>query len=177
VSAREAEVARSRLGFVLLNQGDLIAARSAFERVLANYIPERDGETRFQFGRDTEVSSASCLALVEWHLGEADHARQLINRAIRRADELGSIPATVVALFWKVRFESDRHDAAAARQAADALLALTEEHRIRTYADLGWIYANWASGRLLEPEAGAVGLKQWLDAYMAQGNKLTVPYF
>jgi hypothetical protein len=54
---------------------------------------------------------------------------------------------------------------------------LTEEHGIRTYADLGWIYANWASGRLLDPEAGAVGLKQWLDAYMAQGNKLSVPYF
>jgi adenylate cyclase len=176
-SAMEAEVARSRLGFVLLNQGDLIAARSVFERVLANYIPERDGETRFRFGRDTEVSAASCLALVEWHLGEAERARQLLNRAFRRADELGSIPATVVALYWKVRFESHRHDAAAARRAADALLALTEEHRIRTYAELGWIYANWASGQLLDPEAGAAGLNQCLDAYMAQSNKLSVPYF
>jgi predicted ATPase len=110
-------------------------------------------------------------------LGEAERARRLINRAFRRADELGSIPATVVALYWKVRFECHRHDAAAARQAAAALLALTEEHGIRTYGDLGWIYANWASGRLFDPEAGAVGLKQWLDAYMAQGNKLSVPYF
>jgi hypothetical protein len=42
---------------------------------------------------------------------------------------------------------------------------------------LGWIYANWASAWLLDPEAGAVGLKQWLDAYMAQDNKLSVPYF
>ena len=153
------------------------SARSVLERALADYIPERDEETQFRFGRDTEVGAASYLAVAEWHLGEVERARQLIDRALRRADKLGSVAAAALALFWKVALEGHRQDVSATRQAADTLLALAQEHGIRTYVDYGSIYVNWARGRLLDPEAGAVGLTQSLDAYIAQGNKFRLSYF
>jgi hypothetical protein len=73
----EAGVARRVLGFVLLRMGDLLAARSVLERALDDYIAERDGETLFRFGNDTQVSATNFLALTEWHLGEVERARQL----------------------------------------------------------------------------------------------------
>jgi hypothetical protein len=107
------------------------------------------------------------LALAEWHLGDVERARQLINRAVRRAEELGNVAAVAHALNWKAVLESHRHDVSATRDVAEALLALTEDHSTKTYADFARIYANWARGLQLDPEAGAAGLRQALAAYMA----------
>jgi tetratricopeptide (TPR) repeat protein len=175
--ATETGVARRMLGLVLLFQGDLEAARSMLERALVEHVPERDGETQFRFGRDTEVSAAAYLALAEWHLGEVDRARRLINRALRRAEELGHVATVVQACFWNTMLETCRNDVAAARLAAEALLETTKEHGIKTYADLGQVFANWAHGRLVDPEAGASELRRALAAVIAQGNKTGAPWF
>jgi adenylate cyclase len=39
------------------------------------------------------------------------------------------------------------------------------------------VYANWARGRQLDPEAGALGLKRALESYLALGNKSSAPSF
>jgi predicted ATPase len=57
------------------------------------------------------------------------------------------------------------------------VLALTEEHGVKGLSQFNSIYANWARGRLLDPEEGAVGVRQALDAFMAQGNKNGAPFF
>jgi ATP/maltotriose-dependent transcriptional regulator MalT len=169
--ATEAASARSVLGQVLLNQGELKAARSVLERALADCGPRRDGETGSRFW-DAEVSATSFLAAVEWHLGEADRARALINRAVRRAEELGSIPITVMALNWRAVLESQRHDVLATRNAADAVLALAEEHGVKGVSEFDWVYVHWARGKLVDPQEGAVGFRQELAAFMDKGLRL-----
>jgi predicted ATPase len=173
--ATEAGVARRMLGFVLLNQGDLKEARSVLERALEDCIPERDAGARFLFSTDTEVSAAAYLALVEWHLGEVESARRSIDRAVRRSDELDHVAALADALRWKTGLECRRNDASATRVAADALLRLAEGHGIKTYADIGQIYAYWALGRLADPEAGAGRLRAALADFAAQGNRGGAP--
>ena len=69
----------------MLKLGDLQAARSVLERALGDYIHERDAETLFRFGNDTQVSAMNFLSLTEWHLGELEHARQLTDRSTGRA--------------------------------------------------------------------------------------------
>jgi predicted ATPase len=123
------------------------------------------------------VSAAAYLALAEWHLGDVERARQLIDRATQRAEELGQAAAMANALFWKSVLETRRNDASATRLAADALLGLTEEYGLKTYADIGQMYANWAHGLLLDPEVGESGLRQALAAYIAQRNKSGAPSF
>ena len=59
----------------------------------------------------------------------------------------------------------------------EALLALTEEHNLKTYTDLGRVYANWVRGRQGDPDAGALGLKEALASYLALGNKSGAPSF
>jgi hypothetical protein len=168
----EAGAARRMLGLVCLFQGDLKAARSVLERALADYLPERDGKTQFLFGRDTEVAAAAYLALAEWHLGEVERARYLIDRATRRADELGQAATIANALFWRTYLECRRDDVMATRLAADALLMVTKEYGIEAYAHAGQIFASWAHGRLVDPEASATELRQALTANDAQGNRV-----
>jgi tetratricopeptide (TPR) repeat protein len=156
----EAGVARRVLGFVLLKLGDLQAARSVLERALGDYVHERDAETLFRFGNDTQVSATNFLALTEWQLGELDHARQLTDSSSRRAAELGHVAAIASALYFKVVLESRRGDFSSTHLALEPLLALTEEHNLKTYADVCQVLANWVRGRQVDPESGALGLRQ-----------------
>ena len=176
--AMEAGAARRMLGLVLLHQGNLNAARLVLEQALADYLPERDATTQFRFGRDTEVSAAAYLALTYWHLGELEAARQSMDRALRRADELGSVAARANALFWKTVLETVRGNASAAHATADALRRLTKESSIRTYADFSQIYASWAYGRLVDPNAGARELSKAIASLNeAQGDRTGARWF
>jgi class 3 adenylate cyclase/tetratricopeptide (TPR) repeat protein len=171
----EAGVARRVLGFVSLLLGDLQAAQNFLERALRDYVYERDRETLFRFGNDNQVSATNFLALTEWHLGELERARQLIDESTRRADGLGHAASIASALFFKTVIESRRGDARAAQLAAEPLRALTHEHNLKTWADLSEVYANWAHGKQRDPEAGAAGLKEALTSYLALGNKSGAP--
>jgi predicted ATPase len=156
---------RRMLGLIRLYQGELKAAQTIFEREL----------TEFQLGPAGHVNAAAFLALTEWHLGEVARARQHIQQAVQRADEMGDVATVGTALFFETVLESRRDDASATRLAADALLELSEKHGMRTYLDEGRVYANWARGRLLDPDFGADKLEQALAAYIAQGNRADAP--
>jgi predicted ATPase len=156
---------RRMLGLIRLYQGELKAAQTIFEREL----------TEFQLGPAGHVNAAAFLALTEWHLGEVARARQHIQQAVQRADEMGDLATVGTALFFETVLESRRDDASATRLAADALLELSEKHGMRTYLDEGRVYANWARGRLLDPDFGADKLEQALAAYIAQGNRADAP--
>ena len=173
--AMEAGVARRLAGFVSLMQGDLNAARAYLERALADCNPERDAQARLVFGRDPEAVSAANLGVVAWHLGEVDWACGLINRAIRRADALGPAASIVLAHFNLTLLQAYREDLLAARGAAEDVIRLTQQFGIKYYDDVAQIFASWARGRLLDPEAGARELAQALAAYIAQGNKVFAP--
>jgi predicted ATPase len=157
--------------------GDLQASRGVLERALGDYVRERDHETMHRFGNDTQVSATNFLALADWHLGELERARRLIDESTRRAAELGHVPAVASALYFKTVIECRRGDVPATRFGAESLLALTEEHNMKTYADLGQIYANWARGRQFDPKAGADGLRRALESWLIQGNKSGAPSF
>ena len=175
--ATEAGVARRVFGFVSLLLGDLGTARKALERALSDYVPERDRETLFRFGNDTLVSATNFLALTEWHLGEVERARELSDESNRRAAGLGHAASIASALFFKTVLESRRGDITATRLTVEALLALTEELNLKTYTDLGQVYAYWVRGKQGDPYAAALGLRRALASYLAQGNKSGAPSF
>jgi hypothetical protein len=151
-SAKGIDVARRTLGLVLLFEGDLTRAQAILVRMLAAH----------NLAVDAEVGAAAFLSLTEWHLGEVEHARQLIDRATCSANEMGHVLTVANARVFKTILESRRNDAAATLNAAETVLALAEERGIKTFADLGQVYANWARGRLFDPKAGARALRQAL---------------
>jgi predicted ATPase len=48
---------------------------------------------------------------------------------------------------------------------------------MKTYAELGPVYLNWARGRLADPQAAALGLERALESYLALGNRSGAPSF
>jgi class 3 adenylate cyclase/predicted ATPase len=172
--APEAGTARRLLAVVLFFQGDLKAARSFLERGLAEFVPERNGDA---WHPDGQATGTAVLASVVWHLGEVGRARLLIQQAIRRARELGHAATLVQVLTWNAYLEIRRDDVAAARLVADAWVKSAEEYGMNFFAVAGQVCAHWTSGRLVDPEEGANGLRLALQAYMAQGNKMDAPWF
>ncbi len=89
---------------------------------------------------------------------------------------MGHVATIANALFFSTVHESRREDASATRQTADALLRLSEQYGIKTYAEMGHAFVSWAHGLLVDPEAGAAGLRQALAACVAQGDKGGAPW-
>ena len=172
--ATEAGTARRQLGLVLFFKGELKAAQSFLERASADSVPDRDGDAR---RIDGQSSATAILASAVWHLGEVERARLLIQQALGRARELGHAATTALVLNWNAYLEIRRDDVAAARLAADASIRLAEEHGMNLFAGNGEVCAYWARGRLVDPEEGASGLRQALQALLAEGNKADAPFF
>jgi predicted ATPase len=110
-------------------------------------------------------------------LGELKRARELSNESTRLATDLNHCASLASALFFKTVLESRRGDVIATGAAVKALLAVTEEHNLKTYTDLGRMYANWVRGKQGDPGAGALEFKEALTSYLAQGNKSAAPSF
>ena len=90
---------------------------------------------------------------------------------------MGHAASIASALFFKTVLESRRGDITATRLTVEALLALTEELNLKTYTDLGQVYANWVRGKQGDPYAAALGLRRALASYLTQGNKSGAPSF
>jgi hypothetical protein len=60
---------------------------------------------------------------------------------------LGHVATIANVLFFKTALESRRRDVSAAQQAAEALLRLTEELGIKSFADMVQAYVSWTHGR------------------------------
>ena len=77
-----------------------------------------------------------------WHLGEFERARQLIDRATRRAAERLTSCTVANALSFRPFLKCSRHDAWRRATRRSALLALTEERGIRTFMAMGQVYVR-----------------------------------
>jgi tetratricopeptide (TPR) repeat protein len=173
----EAGVAHRVVGITFMLQGELADARAHLERALRDFAPALDGETRFSFGWDNGIMAATQLAWVVWFLGEVERARQLGEQAVRDAIGSGHVATLVHARLMETILVGYRHDADATLGAAEPLVRLGREHRMDLHAALGEVYASWARGRLGDPKSGAWSMHKALETYLAQGNRLWVPYF
>jgi predicted ATPase len=173
----EVGVAHRVLGLTCLLQGELADARAHLERALRDFAPARDGEARSRFGWDNGIVAAAQLALPVWFQGEVERARRLSEQAIRGAIGSGHVATLVHARMVETILVGYRHDADATLRAAETLVRLGREHRMDLHAAAGEVYASWAHGRLTDPECGSRSLRNALGTYVAQGNRLFVPYF
>jgi class 3 adenylate cyclase/predicted ATPase len=173
---RPAVHARRALGLTCLYQGKLTLARSQLELALADDAPERDMDARRLFGIDFKTTATAYLALSVFALGDAEHARRLIDQAAHEGGESGHIATIANITVHKVVLESFRDDPNATLSDCELVVEFAREHNMAAYAAAGELFLLWARGRLLNPEAGASQLRQALAAFVEQGNKLFAPF-
>ena len=127
---------------------------------------------RERFGDDIGTVVLSIHAVTAWQLGEVDRARQLIDAAAKRADELGHGLSNANPLSWRSVLELLRGDAAAALSAAKRLEALGREQGTPFWLVAGECVSGWARGRLGDPAGGAAQLQRALASLADQGDSV-----
>ena len=169
----ETRAARRSLGMIAYFRGDFLEARTHLERALDACNAQRQEEAPAASGDDIGAVAMSYLALTSWQLGEVGRARELIDAANRRAEEIGHVPSRANPLYWKSYLEILRGDPLAALRAAEALAALAQAHAMMHFTHLAELNIAWAHGRLLhDPTASAEQFRQALKAHLNDGFRV-----
>jgi hypothetical protein len=101
----------------------------------------------------------------------------LIEEAIGPGRELGPLPSIAYVLSAKIYIEGHRNDLESVVADAENLLKIGQQHGMDFYVAISRIYLSWARGRLGDAGSGADELRNSLDTYATQGNRIGTPYF
>ena len=175
--AAETGVGHRLVGLSSTFLGELVKARSHLEAALNTYDRERDSEVREKFAHDTGVAAAAFLALASWLTGDLERARQLIEEAMSLGSDLGHLPSTIHALWYRVYLQCLRNDPESVAADAERLLRTSQQHGVELFVMLADVARIWARGRLADAHSGAIELRRSLADYLSQGNRLWVPTF
>ncbi|MFY9969771.1 MAG: adenylate/guanylate cyclase domain-containing protein [Roseiarcus sp.] len=151
-NSAEAAVAERINGVTRWFQGDFVGARAHFERALAIFDRIQDRELAFRFGQDQLVANEILLALVLWPLGKVDDAGRLARAAQRHAEESGQVSTAAYLHMWAGAYEILRDDAVGAALHIEALDALSREHDLAFFAELGSFFRGWLQWRVGDGE-------------------------
>jgi tetratricopeptide (TPR) repeat protein len=173
----EVGVARYVLGLASMFSGELADARSHLQKALDTYDKERDRKVMEEFGFGNGSNASGALAVACWLQGDLQRARQLIEEAVWLGNEGGHLPTALNALTYKTIIESFGNDLAGLVGDAEKVLTTSRQLGMEFYAADAGARLSWARGRLGEAGHAADELKNSLDAYSRQGNRLSTPLF
>jgi len=167
------------LALTSYSRGELTAARSHFEQGLALYDPRLQSSYPALFGHDPAVASRSFVAQVLWSLGYPDQALKEIHKALALAEEIAQPFNLAWALCFAAMIHQYRREAQAARDRAEAAMALCMEHEFPQWLAMGRMMQGWAlvEQAQTDREAGTLQIRQGLTAWQATGAKLGRPAF
>jgi adenylate cyclase len=164
-------------GAIAYFRGEVVLARTQFEQVLAGYHPLEHGSVAVRYGMYSEPAlacgcwRASSLLL----LGYGDQALAQSGAALALARQLGHPPSLASAVAWTAVLHSTRRDVRAAREHAEAAIALATELGFPYRLAEGKIIRGWSLAAAGEMTAGLAELREGIDAWRATGAALSRP--
>jgi len=165
------------LALTSYSRGELASARAHFEQGIALYDPQQQHAYPALFGHDPAVASHSFLAQVLWSLGYPDQALQESHESLTLAEEIAQPFNLAWAQCFAAMIHQHRREAQAARDRAEAAMALCIEHEFPQWLAMGRMIQGWALAEQGQREAGTLQIRQGLAAWQATGAKLGLPAF
>ncbi len=156
--------------------GEFAAARTHLERAIADYAPERARSHLALYSQDPRIICLSRLAYVLRYLGEPDQAEEKAREALRLADELEHPFSLAYALNFSAWLAIEMGDEALARERAERMAALADEHRLGFMQPMGKILRGWVIARDGQTDDAIALIHQGLDHYAGSGWSLYQPY-
>jgi predicted ATPase len=164
------------LAHILFYQGELLAAHSHFEHVLALSTAQQH-PVQTVVGADFGVDTLSTLAWVLWYLGFPDQARRRNQEALMLARELAHPFTLASALVCAALFHQLCQEARIAQEHAEAAMALATKHEFPSTEAWGRIVHGWTLAMQGPGVQGLEQIQQGLAALRATGIEGARPYF
>jgi class 3 adenylate cyclase/predicted ATPase len=166
------------LGETSSYMGELFPAREHFEMAISLYDRERHRPMIFRYyGQDAGVWCLSLIAGCLWHLGYPDQALTRVNEAFTLAQGLSHPHSLAFAELYASAVHQFRREARATQETAEALIALSAEHRITAFLPFATGPRGWAMAAQGRHEEGIVQIKESLAGIRATGAELSRPIY
>ena len=135
--------ARWVMGVNLFHAGDCAASREHIGQAYTLYDPEQHSAQIALFGIDLGVFALSYMAHTLWCLGYPEQALHKSHEAAALAQRLSHPFSLTVALAYAAMLYQFRRQIPAARERAEATVALCKEHGFAYYLAWGTIVQGW----------------------------------
>ena len=169
-------VALGALGWSSLSLGRLAEADAHCAQSETLYDPTVHRPLTLSYGGDPGVRNLTYGSWVAWLLGYPDRAQARSRKGITVARETSHSFTLAYVLAVAATFQQMRRDAAAAREVADAAVALTTELEIRFWRGWAMIPQGWALADEGQVEEGIARVQEGLEAQRATGALMNRPY-
>jgi predicted ATPase len=164
------------LGETLLYLGELLSVRKHLEMAISLYDRERHLPMIFRYyGLDAGVWCLSLIARCLWDLGYPDEALTKIDEAFTLAQGLSHPHSLAFAELYASAVHQSRREVRATQEMAEALIALSAEHRITGFLPFATVPRGWAMAQQGRHEEGIVQIKEGLAGIRAIGSEVSWP--
>jgi predicted ATPase len=164
------------IGVTSLRLGQLIVARAHLEQALALDHPAgRCPLTLSHYVYDSRIVDLGALASALLLLGYPDQALFCGRRALVEAQDVGHPESLAYAMSSAAGLAQDLRDMDAARQWAEAVIALATKHGLPHFLAEGTLFRAWALAGREEFEEAIAGMRQGLSAMRAGGTGFGIP--
>jgi class 3 adenylate cyclase len=164
------------LGSTLFYLGEPVPAHAYLRRGIELYQQRSRRSHPLDRATDPEVMCLSWDAWALWQLGYADHALDRSQEALALAQDLSHAYSLGFALFFAAVLHQRRREAQAARERAEAVIALANEYGFGRWLGGGMIMRGWALTEQGAAEEGIAEIRQGLGMWRAMGIEQGVPH-
>jgi len=151
--------AHSHMANVSFHCGELLVAREHNEAALALYDRARDAGARHT-GIDVGVVDLSYGSWMLWHLGYADQALKMSQKARGLADALSHLDSVAFALGYQCTLRYLRAEIEAVQELAERQIVLCTEYGLTTFLAGANLYLGWAMAAQGRGGEGIVRIQQ-----------------
>jgi len=169
--------AQRALGITLFFRGELTEALAHFQAAIALYDVARDSSVAFASGVDTGPVSMVSAAMVQWLVGHPAQALATTGQALNSARKRPHPFTLAVVLTYAAWVHQFRREAPAAREQAEAGIAVTTEGGFPVWLGEVLIIRGWALAELGEDGEGVEQVRRGLTTFRATGAVLVLPYW
>jgi predicted ATPase len=168
--------AHAVMGVTVFHQGEIQTVLTHLKRSTDLYDREQHRSHAAVYGQDPWVASRSYSGLALWLLGYPQQAVQRTSEALRYAQEIEHPFSHAFALHDLTLIYQFQRNLSAVQQHAEALLALASEQKFPTWEIAARTLHAWVLVEQGQSEAGAAILRWGIDARLAIGMTLRMPY-
>jgi len=168
--------AHRMVGGTALFQGELTAARTHLEQGIVLYDAQHGRQPSFSSGMDRGITCRSYTAWSLWLLGYPEQAMAMIRDALTLASELSHAFSLAFALNYASMLHVWRREVRCAKERAEAVIALANEHGFIHALNVGMIRRGWALAKQGAVAEGIKQLHQGLATLRSMGQEMPLEH-